>query len=109
MIILSLSSKCDREVVTGFVVRRLAKSRLDERQALVGIARVPTVYAVAAAMVVLGLGMRMPIGVMRPIEMLSDAAGENPRSLFVIHHYSARGHEVVAEALAQALIARERD
>ena len=42
-------------------------------------------------------------------EMLSDAAGENPRSLFVIHHYSARGHEVVAEALAQALIARERD
>lgn len=43
-------------------------------QALLGITRVPTVYAVAAAIVVLGLGAALPVGVMRPIGMLSDAA-----------------------------------
>jgi malate permease and related proteins len=42
--------------------------------ALRGITRVPTVYAVAAAAVVLATGARVPLGVMRAITLLSDAA-----------------------------------
>lgn len=41
-------------------------------------------------------------------DMLSNAAGDDPRSLYKIHHYSARGHAVVAKALAQALVDREQ-
>jgi malate permease and related proteins len=51
-----------------------ASGRTSAGQALLGIARVPTIYAVLAAMLVLALGVRLPLGVMRPIEMLSDAA-----------------------------------
>jgi malate permease and related proteins len=43
-------------------------------EALRGITRVPTVYAVAAAAVVLATGARVPLGVMRAITLLSDAA-----------------------------------
>jgi predicted permease len=43
-------------------------------QALLGVARVPTVYAVLAATIVLALRVEMPLGVMRPIAMLSDAS-----------------------------------
>jgi malate permease and related proteins len=43
-------------------------------EALRGITRVPTVYAVAAAAVVLAAGARVPLGLMRAITLLSDAA-----------------------------------
>lgn len=42
--------------------------------ALRGIARVPTVYAVAAAAAVLAAGVQVPLGPMRAITLLSDAA-----------------------------------
>ena len=51
-----------------------ASGRTSAASALAGIAKVPTVYAVLAALIVLGLGVTIPLGVMRPIEMLSDAA-----------------------------------
>lgn len=44
------------------------------RQALGGVLRVPTVYGVLAAGLVLATGTRMPPAVMRPIELLSAAA-----------------------------------
>jgi predicted permease len=43
-------------------------------QALRGVTRVPTVYAVAVAAMVLALGVRVPVGLMRPIELLSNAS-----------------------------------
>jgi predicted permease len=43
-------------------------------QALLGIRRVPAIYAVVAAAIVLGLGIRVPVAVMRPIALLSDAS-----------------------------------
>jgi predicted permease len=51
-----------------------ASGRRSATQALAGVARVPTVYAVAAAMVVLGFGVHIPVGLMRPLTMLSDAS-----------------------------------
>jgi predicted permease len=44
------------------------------RTALTRLFRVPAVYAVGAAVVVLATGASVPIGVMRPIRLLSDAA-----------------------------------
>jgi predicted permease len=43
-------------------------------QALLGIARVPTVYAVVAAGMVLAAGVTVPVGILRPISLLSDAS-----------------------------------
>ncbi len=43
-------------------------------QALGGVARVPAVYAVAAAGLVLASGVTMPVAVMRPVGLLGDAA-----------------------------------
>jgi predicted permease len=51
-----------------------ASGQRSVKDALVGISRVPTVYGVGAALVVLAIGVRLPLGVMRPIQMLSDAA-----------------------------------
>ena len=44
------------------------------RRALVGVLRVPAVYAVAAAATVMLMRVELPQAVMRPIGMLSDAA-----------------------------------
>jgi predicted permease len=44
------------------------------RTALARLFRVPAVYAVAAAVIVLATGASVPIAVMRPIRLLSDAA-----------------------------------
>jgi malate permease and related proteins len=44
------------------------------RTALVRLLRVPAVYAVAAAVIVLATGAVVPLAVMRPIRLLSDAA-----------------------------------
>jgi malate permease and related proteins len=51
-----------------------ASGRRSIREALVGITRVPTVYAVAAAAIVLASGVTVPGWLLRPIAMLSDAA-----------------------------------
>ena len=43
-------------------------------QAIVGITKVPAIYAVAAAFIVLGTGVSVPVTLMRPVGLLSDAA-----------------------------------
>ncbi len=51
-----------------------ASGRRSVSQALQGITRVPTIYAVAAAALVMGLELPLPEAVLRPITLLSDAA-----------------------------------
>ncbi len=51
-----------------------ASGRRTLREALAGLLRVPAVWGAAAAAVALGIGAQMPQAVMRPLEMLSDAA-----------------------------------
>jgi predicted permease len=51
-----------------------ASGRRSLRDALVGVARVPAVYGAAAAAVSLWLGVTLPVTLMRPVAMLSDAA-----------------------------------
>ena len=43
-------------------------------RAVAGIAKVPAVYGVAAASLVLVTGLSVPAAVMRPVDLLSDAA-----------------------------------
>jgi predicted permease len=57
-----------------FGVFLAASGRRTVGQALRGVTRVPTVYAVLAAAVVLAFAIPIPLGVMRPIQMLSDAS-----------------------------------
>jgi len=58
-------------------------------QALRGVLRVPAVYAVAAAAVVLTAGATVPVPLMRPIELLSGAA--LPAMLLVLGMQLERG------------------
>jgi malate permease and related proteins len=51
-----------------------ASGRGSVRMALARLFKVPAVYAVAAAVVVLATGASVPLAVMRPIGLLSDAA-----------------------------------
>jgi predicted permease len=51
-----------------------ASGRGSVRSALFGIARVPAVYAVIAAVAVLATGATVPLAVMRPVGLLNDAA-----------------------------------
>jgi len=51
-----------------------ASGRRSVRRALMGVARVPAIYAVVAAGVVMLTRAPLPLAVMRPIGMLSDAA-----------------------------------
>jgi malate permease and related proteins len=51
-----------------------ASGRRSVRDALLGIARVPAVYAAIAAAVMMSLAIETPAVIMRPIGMLSDAA-----------------------------------
>jgi len=51
-----------------------ASGRRRVRDALLGIARVPAVYAAIAAAVMMSLGIQTPAVIIRPIGMLSDAA-----------------------------------
>jgi predicted permease len=51
-----------------------ASGRRSVRRALMGVARVPAIYAVAAAAVIMLTRTPVPLAVMRPVEMLSDAA-----------------------------------
>ena len=50
-----------------------AAGRRSIPQALRGITRVPTIYAVAAAFLVLVSGISVPVAVMRPVSLLGDA------------------------------------
>jgi malate permease and related proteins len=52
----------------------VAAKRLSMRRAFQSLGRVPAIYAVAAASVVMAAGVTPPLAVMRPISMLSDAA-----------------------------------
>jgi len=51
-----------------------AAGRTSVPRAILGIAKVPVVWAVAAAGVVLATGVTVPVPLMRPIGLLSDAA-----------------------------------
>lgn len=51
-----------------------AAGRRSVRSALVGIAKVPHLYAVAVALVVIWTGIRIPLAIMRPVGLLSEAA-----------------------------------
>ncbi|HXC53089.1 MAG TPA: AEC family transporter [Candidatus Limnocylindrales bacterium] len=51
-----------------------ASGRRSMQQALGGVLRVPAIYAVAAAALVLATGTRLPLAITRPISMLGDAA-----------------------------------
>jgi hypothetical protein len=51
-----------------------ASGRRSVRQALIGVIRVPTIYGVLMAVVVLALGITIPTGIMRPVSLLSDAS-----------------------------------
>jgi predicted permease len=51
-----------------------ASGRRSVTQALIGVTRVPTIYAVAAAGLVLWLHVPLPDAVLRPVILLSDAA-----------------------------------
>ena len=57
-----------------FGVFLAATGRRSLRQALAGITRVPAIYGVAAAAIVLAGGVTLPLAVTRPIELLSNAA-----------------------------------
>ncbi len=57
-----------------FGVFLAASGRRSFREAVAGIARVPAVYGVAAAAIVLGLGVAVPLPIMRPVSLLTDAS-----------------------------------
>ncbi len=76
-------------------------------EALRGITRVPTVYAVAAAAAVLATGAQVPLGVMRAITLLSDAALPMMMLVLGMQLQRARRSEhpaAVATAVALSLI-----
>jgi predicted permease len=73
-------------------------------QALGGLMKVPAIYAVAAAFIVLGTGVPVPATIMRPIGLLSDAA--LPMMIIVLGmqlERAAMPERPVAVALAVAL------
>jgi malate permease and related proteins len=51
-----------------------AAGRRNVRSALTSVLRIPAIYGIAAAMLVLATGSTVPIALLRPITMLSDAA-----------------------------------
>jgi len=51
-----------------------ASGRGGVRRELAGVVRVPAIYGVATAGVVITAGLRLPLVVMRPVSLLSDAA-----------------------------------
>jgi predicted permease len=61
-------------LVYTFGVFVAASGRGSTRSALLGIARVPAIYAVAAAAIVIAAGATVPLAIMRPVGLLNDAA-----------------------------------
>jgi malate permease and related proteins len=51
-----------------------AAGRRSASRAIVGITKIPAIYGVAAAMLVLGTGISVPVMLMRPIQLLADGA-----------------------------------
>ena len=51
-----------------------ASGRRSVRQALVGVTRVPTIYGVLLAIVILAVGFTVPTGIRRPVQLLADAS-----------------------------------
>jgi predicted permease len=51
-----------------------AAGRRNLRQALTGIIRIPAIYSVTAALIIIAVGATVPMSLMRPIGLLSDAA-----------------------------------
>ena len=51
-----------------------AAGRRSVRQALTGIIRIPAIYGVTAALIIIAVGATVPMSLMRPIGLLSDAA-----------------------------------
>jgi predicted permease len=51
-----------------------AAGRRSLRQALIGIIRIPAIYGVTAALIIIAVGATVPMSLMRPIGLLSDAA-----------------------------------
>ena len=51
-----------------------AAGRRKVSEALIGITKIPALYGVAAALIIVGTGISVPMAIMRPIGMLSDAA-----------------------------------
>jgi predicted permease len=51
-----------------------ASGRRSLPEAIRGVARVPAIYAAVAAAVTMGIGLPVPVWVMRPVEMMSDAS-----------------------------------
>jgi predicted permease len=84
-----------------------ASGRRSVAQALWGIARVPTIYAVSAAGLVLWLRIPLPAAVMRPVMLLSDAALPLMILVLGMQLERARLHErvsVVATAVTLSLL-----
>ena len=61
-------------LVYTFGVFVAASGRGSLRSTLLGVARVPAIYAVVAAVTVLAAGATVPLAVMRPVGLLNDAA-----------------------------------
>ena len=97
-----------------------ASGRRTVMDALAGVSRVPTMYAVLAAGLVLAVGVPVPLGVMRPIGLLGDATipmmllvlgmqmaqatrVERPGALAAAVSVSLIGGPLVAFALARTL------
>jgi predicted permease len=51
-----------------------AAGRRKISSALLGITRVPSIYGIAGAFIIIAAGISVPMAIMRPVEMLSDAA-----------------------------------
>jgi predicted permease len=51
-----------------------ASGRRSVRESIVGVARVPAVYGVLAAAIVLMFGLTVPVPIMRPVQLLTDAS-----------------------------------
>jgi predicted permease len=85
-----------------------AAGRRNVPQALLGIAKVPAIYGVASALIVLASGVSVPVMLMRPIGLLSDAA--IPMMILVLGMQLERATipkrpSVVAAAVGLSLIA----
>jgi predicted permease len=51
-----------------------ASGRRSVRDAIAGVVKVPAIYAVAVALLMLAAGVHLPLAVTRPIDLLADAA-----------------------------------
>lgn len=84
-----------------------ATGRRSLAHALAGIVRLPTVYGVVAAAIVLAAGISVPVAVMRPVTLLSDATVPIMILVLGMQFERARRPErpgVVAVAVALSLL-----